>query len=51
MTKTEADRLEETAASQRALDVSNLDRDFNHLRNARAALRRTQRQLLCMPGV
>jgi DnaK suppressor protein len=38
-----ADQLEEIqAASQRALAVSNLDREFNQLRNARAALRRTQ---------
>jgi DnaK suppressor protein len=38
-----ADQLEEIqAASQRALAVSNLDRDFNQLRNARAALRRIQ---------
>src|ERR1700730_2190864 len=38
-----ADQLEEVqAASQRALTVSNLDRDFNQLRNARAALRRIQ---------
>ncbi len=38
-----ADQLEETqAASQRALAVSNLDREFNQLRNGRAALRRTQ---------
>ena len=39
-----ADQLEEIqAASQRALAVSNLDREFNQLRNARAALRRTQK--------
>jgi DnaK suppressor protein len=38
-----ADPLEETqAASQRALAVCNLDREFNQLRNARAALRRIQ---------
>ena len=38
-----ADQPEEIqAASQRALAVSNLDREFNQLRNARAALRRTQ---------
>ena len=38
-----ADQLEEIqAASQRALAVSNLDREFNQLRNALAALRRTQ---------
>jgi DnaK suppressor protein len=38
-----ADQLEEIqAASQRALAVRNLDRDFNQLRNARAALRRIQ---------
>ena len=38
-----ADQLEEIqAASQRALAVSNLDREFNQLRNARAALRRLQ---------
>ena len=38
-----ADQLEEIqAASQRALAVSNLDREFNELRNARAALRRIQ---------
>ena len=38
-----ADQLEEIqAASQRALAVSNLDREFNQLRNARAALRRIQ---------
>ena len=36
-----ADELDEIqAASQRALAVSNLDREFNELRNARAALRR-----------
>ena len=35
-----ADQLEEIqAASQRALAVCNLDREFNHLRDARAALR------------
>ena len=38
-----ADQLEEIqAASQRALAVCNLDRDFNQLRGARAALRRIQ---------
>ena len=38
-----ADQLEEIqAASQRALAVSNLDREFNQLRNARAALRRIE---------
>jgi DnaK suppressor protein len=38
-----ADQLEEIqAASERALAVSNLDREFNQLRNARAALRRIQ---------
>ena len=38
-----ADQLEEIqAASQRALAVSNLDREFNQLQNARAALRRIQ---------
>ncbi len=38
-----ADQLEEIqAASQRALAVSNLDREFNQLRNARAALHRIQ---------
>ncbi len=38
-----ADQLEEIqAASQRAVAVSNLDRQFNQLRNARAALPRTQ---------
>src|SRR5260370_15064382 len=37
------DQLEEIqAASQRALAVSNLDREFNQLQNARAALRRIQ---------
>ena len=36
-----ADHLDEIqGASQRALAVSNLDRDFSQLRNARAALRR-----------
>ena len=36
-----ADQLEEIqAASERALAVCNLDREFNQLRNARAALRR-----------
>ena len=38
-----ADQLEEIqAASQRALAVSNFDREFNQLRNARAALSRIQ---------
>src|SRR5258708_10549729 len=38
-----ADQLEESqAASQRALTVGDLDRKFNELRNARAALRRIQ---------
>jgi DnaK suppressor protein len=38
-----ADLLEEIQArSERALAVSNLDREFAHLRNARAALRRVQ---------
>ena len=38
-----ADQLDEIqAASQCALAVSNLDREFNQLRNARAALRRIQ---------
>jgi DnaK suppressor protein len=38
-----ADRLDEIqAASQRALAVCNLDREFNQLRDARAALRRIQ---------
>ena len=38
-----ADQLDEIqAASQRALAVCNLDRDFNQLRNARAALRRIE---------
>src|SRR5580698_8687805 len=37
------DQLEEIqAASERALAVCNLDREFNQLRNARAALRRIQ---------
>ena len=36
-----ADQLDEIqAASQRALAVCNLDREFNHLREARAALHR-----------
>jgi DnaK suppressor protein len=36
-----ADQLDEIqAASQRALAVCNLDREFNHLRDAQAALRR-----------
>ena len=38
-----ADQLEEIqAASERALAVCNLDREFTQLRNARAALRRIQ---------
>ena len=38
-----ADQLEEIqAASERALAVCNLDREFSQLRNARAALRRIQ---------
>jgi DnaK suppressor protein len=38
-----ADQLEEVqAASQRALAVCNLDREFNELRDARAALRRIE---------
>jgi DnaK suppressor protein len=38
-----ADQLEEIQmASQRALAVCNLDREFNQLRKARAALRRIQ---------
>ena len=38
-----ADQLEEIqAASERALAVCNLDREFNQLRNTRAALRRIQ---------
>ncbi len=38
-----ADQLEEIeAASRRALAVCNLDREFNQLRNARAALRRIE---------
>jgi len=38
-----ADQLEEIqAASQRALAVCNLDREFSQLRDARAALRRIQ---------
>ena len=38
-----ADQLEETQmASQRALAVTNLDREFNQLREARAALRRIE---------
>jgi len=38
-----ADQVEEIqAASQRALAVCNLDREFNQLREARAALRRIQ---------
>jgi DnaK suppressor protein len=38
-----ADQLDEIqAASQRALAVCNLDREFNHLRDAQAALRRIE---------
>ena len=38
-----AEQLEEIQqASERALAVCNLDRHFSHLRNVRAALRRTQ---------
>jgi DnaK suppressor protein len=38
-----ADQLDEIqAASQRALAVCNLDREFNQLRNTRAALRRIE---------
>lgn len=38
-----ADQLDEIQlASERALAVSNLDRDFTQLRNARAALRRIE---------
>ena len=38
-----ADQLDEIqAASERALAVCNLDREFNQLRNVRAALRRIQ---------
>ena len=38
-----ADQLDEIqAASQRALAVCNLDREFNELRDARAALRRIE---------
>jgi DnaK suppressor protein len=38
-----ADELDETqAASQRALAVCNLDREYDQLRNARAALRRIE---------
>ena len=41
MVERSADQLEEIqAASQRALAVCNLDREFNQLRDARAALRR-----------
>ena len=47
-----ADQLEEIqAASERALAVSNLDREFSQLRNARAALRRIRgRQLRDVPA-
>jgi DnaK suppressor protein len=38
-----ADQLDEIqAASERALAVCNLDREFNHLRDAQAALRRIE---------
>jgi DnaK suppressor protein len=38
-----ADQLEEIqAASQRAVAISNLDREYNQLRNARSALRRIE---------
>jgi DnaK suppressor protein len=38
-----ADQLDEIqAASQRALAVCNLDREFNHLRDAQSALRRIE---------
>jgi DnaK suppressor protein len=41
-----ADQLEEIQrASERALTVCNLDRHFSHLRNVRAALRRTRTQV------
>jgi DnaK suppressor protein len=43
MVERSADQLDEIqAASQRALAVCNLDREFNQLRDARAALRRIQ---------
>ena len=43
MVERSADQLEEIqAASQRALAVCNLEREFNQLRDARAALRRIQ---------
>ena len=43
MVERSADQLEEIqAASQRALAVCNLDREFKQLRDARAALRRIQ---------
>jgi DnaK suppressor protein len=43
MVERSADHLDEIqAASQRALAVCNLDREFNQLRDARAALRRIQ---------
>ena len=43
MVERSADHLDEIqAASQRALAVCNLDREFKQLRNARAALRRIQ---------
>jgi DnaK suppressor protein len=43
MVERSADQLDEIqAASQRALAVCNLDREFNQLRDARAALRRIE---------
>ena len=43
MVERSADQLDEIqAASQRALAVCNLDREFNQLRNARAALSRIE---------
>ena len=43
MVERSADQLDEIqAASQRALAVCNLDRESNHLRDARAALRRIE---------
>jgi DnaK suppressor protein len=43
MVERSADQLDEIqAASQRALAVYNLDRESNHLRDARAALRRIE---------
>jgi hypothetical protein len=47
-----ADQLEDIqAASQRALAVCNLDRDYNQLRNARAPPPNRRRQLWDLPGV